>query len=97
MYEDLIKALHTDEMSIGYALREARNNYLPKDADWPVWWSPPLTITGVSEIDRFYYQQLSEGSGPDGLDVRLDNKFMSFQEYTLYGDPAFVPYIPINN
>ena len=97
MYEDLIKALQKDDVSIGYALREARNQYLPADADWKVWWSPPLVFTGVPEIDEFYYQQLSANSGPDGLDARLDNKFMSFQEYTLYGDPAFVPYVPINN
>jgi hypothetical protein len=93
----MIKALQKEGTSIGYALREARNMYLPKDADWQVWWSPPLVITGVPEIDRLYYEQLAAGSGPEGLDARLDNKFMSFQEYTLYGDPAFVPYVPINN
>ncbi len=97
MYEDLIKSLHTEDTSIGYALREARNSYLPKDADWQVWWSPPLRYTGIPELDRFYNQQLAAGGGPDGLDVRMDNKFMSFQEYTLYGDPAFIPYIPVNN
>jgi hypothetical protein len=96
MYEDLIKALHNEGTSIGYALREARNSYLPKDADWEVWWSPPLRFTGIPELDRFYNQELSAGSNPEGLDVRMDNKFMSFQEYTLYGDPAFVPYIPIH-
>ncbi|MBU0496421.1 MAG: hypothetical protein KKC68_05670, partial [Candidatus Thermoplasmatota archaeon] len=96
IYEDLIKELDKDGTSLGYAFREARNQYLPKDADWEVWWSPPLVYTGIPELDQLYYEQTSS-AGPEGLDTRLDNKYMSFQEYTLYGDPAFVPYIPANN
>jgi len=96
IYSDLIEGLETDDTSIGRALRDARNNYLPEDGDWNVWWSPPLILsTGVKELDSQLFREMS--SADAGLDPRLDNKYQSFFEYTLYGDPAFVPYVPINN
>jgi len=96
MYSDLCEELKTEDTSIGFALRNARNRYLPEDADWKVWWSPPLILTtGVKELDAKILKGMS--SAPDaGLDPRLDNKYQSFFEYTLYGDPAFVPYVPHN-
>ena len=92
IYSDLCEYLDENEgMSLGEAYRNARNDYLPEDASWEVWWSPPLIYTGYNDIDT----QLSmAGQGSEGLDPRLDNKYMSFQEYALYGDPAFTPYIP---
>ena len=96
LYSDLCEELKTGDTSIGLAYREARNRYLPEDAEWPVWWTPPLLITGLKDIDAKTLESSSGGSQSD-LEPRLDNKFMSFYEYALYADPAFVPYVPSNN
>ena len=92
IYSDLLEGLKTDETSIGLAYRNARNQYLPEDAEWKVWWSPPLTYTGYNDIDTKILE-----TGSSELEPRLDNKFLSFYEYALYADPAFVPYVPSNN
>lgn len=96
LYSDLCEELKTGDTSIGLAYREARNRYLPEDAEWPVWWTPPLLITGLKDIDAKILES-SSGSSQSDLEPRLDNKFMSFYEYALYADPAFVPYVPSNN
>jgi len=94
IYEDLCQEFQdNDDITIGYAFREARNRYLPEDADWEVWWSPPLLTTGYADVDAEIIKTMSEQQ-PEGLDPRLDNKYLSFFEYTIYGDPAFTPYIP---
>ncbi|MCK5030162.1 MAG: hypothetical protein KAR64_01720, partial [Thermoplasmatales archaeon] len=96
IYSDLCEELKTEDTSIGLAYREARNRYLPEDADWPVWWAPPLVFTGLRDIDAKILE-LSSSSSQSDLEPRLDNKFMSFYEYALYADPAFVPYVPFNS
>ena len=95
-YSDMLDALKKEEgTSIGYAFREARNNYLDEnEINWKLWWSPPLVITGDYETDSNIYKQMA-GNEDAGYLPRMDNKFLSFYEYTMYGDPALVPYIPI--
>lgn len=99
IYSDLGEELMGEDISLGEAFRNAKNRYLPEDANWEVWWSPPLIYTGMRDVDQQIQQNLAAtaAEGPEGLDPRLDNKFMSYQEYALYGDPAFVPYVPYNN
>jgi len=96
-YSDMLEALKKEEgTSIGYAFREARNNYLDEnEINWKVWWSPPLIYTGDIETDRDIYNRMAEGQGVGHL-PRMDNKFLSFYEYAIYGDPAFTPYIPVH-
>ncbi|MBS3777703.1 MAG: hypothetical protein KGY50_00230 [Candidatus Thermoplasmatota archaeon] len=48
IYNDLCENLKTDDVSIGLAFRNARNRYLPEDADWELWWNPPLSSGGDS-------------------------------------------------
>ncbi|KYK21230.1 hypothetical protein AYK21_05115 [Thermoplasmatales archaeon SG8-52-2] len=95
-YSDMLEALKKEEgTSIGYAFREARNNYLDEnEINWKVWWSPPLVLTGNPEIDRDIYNKMAEVE--EGYLPRMDNKFLSFYEYTIYGDPALTPYIPMH-
>jgi len=93
IYVDICEELKTKDTSIGFAYREARNRYLPEDAEWPVWWTPPLVITGLKDIDAKILES-SNGNSQSDLEPRLDNKYMSFYEYMLYADPAFVPYVP---
>ncbi|PNX47409.1 MAG: hypothetical protein BV459_04470, partial [Thermoplasmata archaeon M11B2D] len=95
VYTDTLNQLKQGSRSIGEAFRNARNVYLPEDASWEVWWSPPLVYTGVQEFDILYQDDLmKQTAAASGLDPRLDNKFQTFFEYHVFGDPAFVPYIP---
>jgi len=97
IYTDVLDDLkEVDDRSIGYALRNARNRYLPEDGDWLVWWSPPLFTTGDAQLDAELLGDMTSTARAQ-LDPRLDNKFQSFYEYVLYGDPAFVPYVPSKN
>jgi hypothetical protein len=95
IYSDTCEWLKQDGMSIGKAFRNARNQYLPADASWDVWWSPPLVYTGIPALDKEIQDSFAQRTaGSTGLDPRLDNKYQSFFEYHVYGDPAFVPYVP---
>ena len=93
IYADICSELNKNDATLGLALRNARNRYLPEDATWKVWWSPPLITTGVQDVDNQLFKSMAEKAS-SGLNEQLDNKYMSFFEYTLYGDPAFTPYIP---
>lgn len=97
IYADTLAALKKGDISIGKAFREARNIYLPEDASWKVWWSPPLVYTGIPALDQQLqndYTKRTAAAGGTGLNPQIDNKYQSFFEYTIYGDPAFVPYVP---
>jgi hypothetical protein len=96
IYTDTCEELKQEGMSIGEAFRNARNQYLPADASWDVWWSPPLVVyTGIPALDKELQDSFAKRTaGSAGLDPRLDNKYQSFFEYHVYGDPAFVPYVP---
>jgi hypothetical protein len=97
IFADTCEQLKQKDMSIGEAFRNARNKYLPEDASWEVWWSPPLVYTGLQELDEKFRNDISKRTAETtGLDPRLDNKYQSFYEYHIYGDPAFVPYVPVS-
>jgi hypothetical protein len=97
IYTDTVNQLKQGDMSIGEAFRNARNDYLPQDASWEVWWSPPLVYTGIHALDEEYQNALFKRTATASvLDPRLDNKFQSFFEYHIFGDPAFVPYVPLS-
>ncbi len=100
MYTDLCMDLKENNVSIGLAFRNAKNNYLPADADWELWWSPPLISTGDALLDFEMNRQHADrvkNTAQGGKGPMLENKYISFQEYLLFGDPAFNPYEPINN
>jgi hypothetical protein len=99
IYADLCEDLRENDSSIGLALRNARNKYLPEDANWTLWWSPPLIITGNPWYDYEIAQKwspMAKNMLKNGKSPLLRNKYISFQEYTLFGDPAFNPYEPCN-
>jgi len=95
IYTDLCAELKADNCSIGLALRDARNKYLPEDADWTLWWSPPLIYTGNAVVDSQLNAQVSSGLGSQPSTM-MESKYTSYEEYMLYGDPAFNPYEPGN-
>jgi len=66
---------------VGTAFRNARNMFLPIDANSTFFWAPPLYFT---------QKDTNEGS------KSLEKKYVNFFEYNLLGDPAFNPYEPLN-
>ena len=91
--EDFINNLISDDSTTGKALRDAKNMYLPKDANSTFYWTPPLMN---SAIPSFLTQQ-SEPVQQVFKETRaLAKKYVAVHEFTLYGDPAFNPYQSIN-
>ena len=91
--KDLFTSLF-DGDSIGMALRDARNNYLPTDAESTFLWTPPLmTTTGSLLLDQALLKDRASTALKSG-EPMLDHKYTAYYEYALYGDPAFNPYIP---
>ena len=95
--KDFYTSLFNGE-TVGIALRDARNDYLPQDGNSTFLWTPPLmTTTGISILD----QSLLKDRAPtafreDDVDRRnLDHKYTAYYEYAVYGDPAFDPYVPV--
>jgi len=101
LFEDLCTNMRNLNCSIGKAFRDAKNSYLPEDADWLLWWSPPLNIdTGDIlldlEIAKNNYADLYKTTAAKGLNPMMEAKYVSFQEYILFGDPALNLYEPCN-
>ncbi|HUS98734.1 MAG TPA: C25 family cysteine peptidase [Candidatus Thermoplasmatota archaeon] len=101
IYEDLCSDMKKFNSSVGLALRNARNNYLSADADWQLWWSPPLNIyTGNTFLDlelaKSNNADLYKSTASKGLSAMMESKYVSFQEYILFGDPALNTYEPCN-
>jgi len=93
LYGDMANVLK-DDKTVGLALRNAKNNYLgdKSERDWELWWSPPLAHTGSLAIDEknLYNSEMSSS----GKGTMMPSKYTTFYEFTLYGDPAFNPYMP---
>lgn len=101
IYEDLTSDLRKNNVSIGLALRNAKNDYLKADAPWELWWSPPLNIcTGSALLDiemaKNNFADLYKSTASKGKGTMMESKYVSFQEYILFGDPALNPYEPCN-
>ena len=96
LYTELCNDLKDNDISIGLAFRNARNNYLPKDADWELWWAPPLISTGNPVWDSLVNSEEIKGTSVGGPGPMLEAKYVTFQEYLLFGDPALNLYEPIN-
>ena len=95
--EDFVTDLIENNSDVGTALRNAKNQYLPKDANTTFLWTPPLTLslTGIPSLD----QDINEKINPIQQNERtrvLDKKYVCLHEFALYGDPAFNPYQSIN-
>jgi len=97
VFTDLCFEMKNDGDTIGRAFRDAKNMYLPKDASWELWWSPPLITTGDPKEDIKIYNQQSEIMKSEALEdpFMMKNKYTTYQEYMLFGDPALKLYIPI--
>jgi hypothetical protein len=95
LYEQVCEELtQQGEVSIGLAFRNARNIYFNDgEAEWELWWSPPLIGTGDWWDDTAIKENMINAAG-SGLSTHMENKYLTFFEYVLYADPAFIPYVP---
>ena len=98
LYGDICEDFRKNDVSIGEAFRNARNNYFTQDEiEWEVWWTPPLIRTGNTLIDQQIHTQLSSSSSsPSGKGPMMESKYVTYQEYFLFGDPALNLYEPVN-
>jgi hypothetical protein len=99
IYGDLCEDLQKNDVSIGLAFRNARNNYFTdEEVSWEVWWTPPLIRTGNYQIDQGIqdYFSSSSSSSSSGKGPMMESKYVTYQEYSLFGDPALNLYEPIN-
>jgi len=85
-----------EDSTVGMAFRNAKNNYLQYEYDWPIWWSPPLIYTGDSEETQSIREELNERMMEQAANdkLMLKNKWTCYQEYFLFGDPALNLYMP---
>ena len=90
---EFINDLAKNDSTVGMALRDAKNKYLPEDANSTFLWTPPLNVAGLDNI----YNKNTYTKGRFSYDNYLDKKYVCLHEFNLYGDPAFNPYQPINN
>ena len=98
--EDFITDIIENDYTTGLALRNAKNKFLPKDANSTFLWSPPLSFTtGETWLDNKIHESLNKNNENTGFtETRvLDKKYVALHEFTLYGDPAFNPYQLVNN
>jgi len=84
LFEDMMEEFREKDSTVGMAFRNAKNRYLPDDANWTMYWNPPLGSFGLL-------------GGKSVKTPAIDAKYTCYQEYCLYGDPAFNPYEPCNS
>jgi hypothetical protein len=90
MFTDLIK----DDVDVGTAFRNARNEFMD-DAETEFYWTPPLSLQLNTEQDLDFVLENMKSSANDDL-RRMEKKYTCQLEYNLLGDPAFNPYEPVN-
>jgi hypothetical protein len=89
IFEKSYQSLIEDNVDIGTALRNAKNEFLPEEANVTYLWTPPLD--GSTDIPT--YTMTTTGSGGDRVIVE---KYCTIYQLNLLGDPAFNPYEPCN-
>jgi len=86
-YEEMFK----HDATIGEALRNARNGFLPSQFDVKYLWTPPLNIDKTGGAEPIYIKSTASSGDP----VHVE-KYSTVYELNLLGDPAFNPYQPCN-
>jgi len=86
-YENLIN----NDMTIGEALRNAKNDFLPDQIDVSYLWTPPLSLP--IDLPSEIRDNIVSTSGAGTVPVE---KYCTIYQLNLQGDPAFNPYEPGN-
>lgn len=91
---DIFTDLTKDDVDVGTAFRNARNQFMD-DADSEFFWTPPLALQINTQQDLdLLFDNMKDSS--DGDLTRMEKKYTCQLEYNLLGDPAFNPYEPAN-
>jgi len=93
VYEQSYLNLVNEDVSVGEALRNAKNDFLPDQIDASYLWTPPLSLPSdlPSEIKEEILSTASSGAGTVPVE-----KYCTIYQLNLQGDPAFNPYEPSN-
>ena len=94
IFEESYKNLIDDDATIGQALRDAKNKFLPNNFEHKYLWTPPLSITNLMPED--IAEEITQTSSSAGSNVPVE-KYCTIYQLNLLGDPAFNPYQPIND
>jgi len=96
MFEQMVLQMAEEDVPIGVALRDAKNDYLSAQMDITFRWTPPLsTPTSLpQELQQDIEDSMYTMSGND--DTFPVEKYCTIYQINLLGDPAFNPYEPCN-
>jgi len=89
IFEDSYQQLIDEDVDIGTALRNAKNDFLPEEISKKYLWTPPLG----EQLDSVPTYTLTTGGGGDEVIIE---KYCTIYQLNLLGDPAFNPYEPCN-
>ncbi|HEC81133.1 MAG TPA: hypothetical protein ENI42_01735, partial [Thermoplasmatales archaeon] len=96
IFEKLCLEMFEQDVTIGTALRDAKNAFLPAQFNITFRWTPPLSIpSSLPQELREDIQERIEATA--GKDMRFPvEKYCTIYQINLLGDPAFNPYEPCN-
>ena len=92
IFEKAYQCINNNDATIGEALRDAKNLYLPNNFDVKYLWTPPLSI--ISSLPEDLKDDIITTSSA-GSNVPVE-KYCAVYQLNLLGDPAFNPYDPQN-
>ena len=91
IFEHAYDEMFKDDATLGEALRNARNDYLPDQIDETYLWTPPLNSEDSMYQQPAYMKSTAKGAG----NVPVE-KYAAIYELNLLGDPMWNPYQPVN-
>ncbi|MCD6236323.1 MAG: hypothetical protein J7K13_00005 [Thermoplasmata archaeon] len=96
IFEYACKEMFEQNVSLGKALRDAKNAFLPAQFNDTYRWTPPLSVIG--NLPREMTKNLQESMKTTSeTDHRFPvEKYATIYQINLIGDPAFNPYEPCN-
>lgn len=97
-YEHAILEMFEKNVSIGMALRDGKNAYLPAQFNLSFRWTPPLSIADnlPYDVQQQINEKVKHGSTEEGSSTFPVEKYCTIYQMNLLGDPAFNPYEPCN-
>jgi hypothetical protein len=95
MFEHMVLNMAKKDITIGEALRNAKNVYLYDQMDITFRWTPPLSV--VSNIPQDLLDEIDDSMKSTAQDMTYPvEKYCTIFQINLLGDPAFNPYEPCN-
>ena len=96
IFEEVVLELFDDDVSIGRALRDGKNLFLPATFFDAFRWKPVLNIHPSIPQDIQDDIQNSKYTASSGMSHHPVEKYATVFQVNLWGDPAFNPYEPCN-